>query len=592
MELTISNEKLYQMFITGARSVINEKNDLNKINVFPVADGDTGTNLSSMMIAIIENAKMGETPYETMQSISEAALRGARGNSGIIFAQYICGMAESLAASAHLTLDAFSKMISGAVKYAYEAISHPVEGTMITLMKAWAIAVEHLKPASSDVADLMSKSSETVKAELELTPEKLEILKRNKVVDAGAKGFYHFVLGFVAALKDEEIEMKEQKPIDFKVEDHKHGEEKPTQNRFCTEAYLKGEGINLDILKRKLAPLGDSLVVAGHGQAVRVHIHTDQPDVVFQTLEEYGTIAEQKVDDMLKQYEVANERKYKIALLTDTIADLPQSFVDEHQIHQYPINLMINNVQYFDKITIKNERLYHLMDNYEVYPTSSQPNLKMVENYLSFITTYYDEVIILTVSSKMSGTHSVFEKAASLFNDKKIKVFDTKQNSGAEGLMVHQTALWIKEGKSFDEVVANLENLLPKTKILVSVPTLKYMVRSGRLSKVGGIAGKIMNLKPVISIDATGTGEIFAKALSQKSSFKKIMAHIKHVHETYGIEVYNIVHAKAINDLEKYEQKLFEITGQKPLYISEISTVVAMNAGVGSIAVSYIRKDK
>ncbi|MFU8792729.1 MAG: DAK2 domain-containing protein [Acholeplasmataceae bacterium] len=592
MELTISNEKLYQMFIMGARSVINEKNELNKINVFPVADGDTGTNLSSMMLAIIEKAHLGTTHHETMQSISDAALLGARGNSGIIFAQYICGMAESLAKSASLTVDAFSTMITNAVKYAYNAISNPVEGTMITLMKAWAHAVDHLKSKSTDVTDLIKQSSEHVKAELDLTPEKLEILKRNKVVDAGAKGFYHFVLGFVAALKDEEIEMSEQKPIEFKVEDHKHGEERPEKNRFCTEAYLKGEDINIDILKRKLSPLGDSLVVAGYAQAVRVHIHTDTPEKVFELLDEYGLITEQKVDDMLKQYEVANARKYKIALLTDTIADLPQSFVDEHQIHQYPINLMINNVQYFDKVTIKNERLYYLMDNYEVYPTSSQPNLKMVENYLSFLTTYYDEILILAVSSKMSGTYSVFEKAASLFNDKKIKVIDTLQNSGAEGLLVYHTALWIKEGLPFETIVSNIEDAIKRSKILVSVPTLKYMVRSGRLSKVGGFAGKVLNLKPVISIDETGTGVIFVKALSQKSSYKKIMAHIKKINDTYGIESYNIVHAKATEDLVKYQQSLKEITGKDPVYVTEISAVVAMNAGVGSIAVSYIRKDK
>jgi uncharacterized protein len=587
MQHTITNETLYKMFITGAKSVMNEKNDLNKINVFPVADGDTGTNLNALMSAIIEKAELKETPYETMKSISDAAIYGARGNSGIIFAQYIVGMTKDMIHESVLTLEHLSKMFANAVKSAYQAISNPVEGTMITLMRALSNAIDHLK--NKDVIEAFEASSLILDQELKETPEKLEVLKKNNVVDAGAKGFYHFFLGFVSALKNEDVDIVVQQKIEYQSDVHDDVSEKPLKNRYCTEAYIKGDALNAENIREKISQLGDSIVVAGYESALKIHIHTDVPNRFFETIESHGQIIEQKVDDMFKQYETVHERKYPIALITDSIADLPSVFVDQEQIHQIPITLFINDVAYFDKLTIKNERLYQIMDDYKVYPTSAQPNLKVVENYLSFITSYYDEIIIMNVSSKMSGTYGVFEKAAASFPDKKILLVDTKQNSGAEGLMVHEVALWIKAGLTFNQIKEKLDGLSLRTKILVSVPTLKYMVRSGRLKKVTGMIGKVMNLKPVISIDAHGEGIIFDKAFSQKMSYQKIVKHIKEVQKNEGILKYSIVHAKSEYWLPIYEKALTEIIGKAPEYVCEISTVVAMNAGIGSLAVAYIK---
>jgi uncharacterized protein len=305
-----------------------------------------------------------------------------------------------------------------------------------------------------------------------------------------------------------------------------------------------------------------------------------------------GLIAEQKVDDMKRQFEAANHKKHSIALVTDSIADLPDELVDYYQIHMYPINLMINHSNYLDKLTIHSKRFYQMMDTLKTYPTSSQPNAKSLENMFSFLTTYYDQIIVLTVSKEMSGTYQAFVDASSKFKNKKIKVINTKQNSGAEGLLVLKTAKLIEEGLAFDEIVSKIESLTNQTKILVSVQTLKYMVRSGRLSKVTGIIGKIMNLKPIISIDDLGKGIIFEKSLSIKKANKVIKRHIEEISSKYGIESYSIVHANAINRANEY-QKIFEpIIGKAPEYMMDISTIVAMNAGIGTVAIAYIRKDE
>jgi hypothetical protein len=587
MTYQITNEHIYKSFILGAKYVIREKDQLNAINVFPVADGDTGSNLASLMKSIILKSKMGANLHETLTSISNAALFGARGNSGIIFAEYIHGFTSSVHQDP-LTLSEFVNSMKIATKKAYASIEKPVEGTMITLMRRFSEVLEALHRGSKDVLSVLQKAVESLKDELPKTKEQLQVLKDSDVVDAGAKGYLHFITGFTNAFLGEDIEIESHDVPEAHIHVESFG---PDQTRYCTEVLIEGKDMNLDQVRNLLHPLGDSMVVAGHESLIRVHIHTNAPDKVFEQIEPVGTIVDQKVDDMKRQFEVANHKKYKVALVTDSIADLPVSYVEDNQIHVFNIAVTINEVTHFDKLTIKNERFYQMMDTLKTYPKSAAPNPKSIENLYSFLTTYYCEILVITVSSKMSATYNTFVQAKALFADKKITIVDSIQNSAAEGLLVYEANEQIKQGKSLDEVVAYIESLKKKTKILVSVKTLKYMVRSGRVKKVVGIAGKIMNLKPVISIDEEGNGIIFDKAFSQKMSDKKIFNHIASIVKNYGIKSYALVHVNASTRADYYASKLEALTGIKPLYTSDISTIIAMNSGIGTVAVAYIRKD-
>lgn len=587
MNYQITNEHIYKSFILGAKYVIREKDQLNAINVFPVADGDTGSNLASLMKSILLKSKMGNTLHDTLTSISNAALFGARGNSGIIFAEYIHGFTSSVDKDP-LTLSDFAKSMRVATTKAYASIEKPVEGTMITLMRRFSEVLESIHQGSKDVISVLQKAVESLKTDLIKTKEQLPILKSSDVVDAGAKGYLHFITGFTNAFLGEDIEITTQDM----PEAHIHVESfSPDQTRYCTEVLIEGKNMQLAAVKQLLQPLGDSMVVAGHESLIRVHIHSNSPDKVFELLEPVGTIVDQKVDDMKRQFEVANHQKHKIALVTDSIADLPTTYVEENQIHVFNISVVINEVTNFDKLTIKNERFYSMMDTLTTYPKSAAPNPKSVENLYSFLSTYYDEIIVLTVSSKMSATYNTFVQAKSTFPGQRIYVIDSIQNSAAEGLLVYEANEQIKLGKSALDIVSYIESLKRKTKILVSVKTLKYMVRSGRVKKVVGVVGKILNLKPVISIDDEGNGIIFDKAFSQRMSDKKIFNHIKAVMSSSGIKSYALVHVNDPNRVAYYESIMTELTGLKPLYTSDISTIIAMNSGIGTVAVAYIRKD-
>lgn len=591
MEYTkINGESIYYGFVSGANEVIKQKLELNRINVFPIADGDTGSNLAYTMNAIIENANIENSPKKTMGSIADAALVGARGNSGIIFAQFVNGMYMELDEKSHIEVVDFANSVKKAGEYAYKAISNPVEGTMITVINDWADSLCLLGDTIKDFGDLFTDSLIVALKSLSETPEKLKVLKDAGVVDSGAKGFVHFIEGFLNFIKTGEIENLKSliSKVDFKVSDiHVHGNF-DLNYRYCSEALLQGVNLDTEEIKKGIEDLGDSLILAGNKNKVRIHIHTDDAEELFSQLRDYGKITFQKVEDMKRQYESIYDRKNEIALITDSIADLPKEFMDKHQIHLLPLNILVEGTNYLDKVTISSSHFYELMDKLEEYPSSSQPTIKEAEKILKEIAVNYKSIIVVTVSSKMSGTFEVLDKASRNLKDKgiNIEVIDSKLNSGGQGLVVLRAAEEIEKGKTFDEVVESIKEIRDKTDIFVSVPTLKYMLKSGRIGKAQALAANMVNLKPVVSIDKNGDGIVIGKAFSEKGNTKKIEELVKDIMKEKTIYKYSLVHANRDEKVNEYKDYYTKLIGKDPEYIMEISTIVAMNAGIGSVAIS------
>jgi dihydroxyacetone kinase-like predicted kinase len=462
--LYLNGENIYQCFASGAREVIKNKKSLNSINVFPVADGDTGSNLASTMNYIIEEAKVMESAKNTMSSIADAALVGARGNSGIIMAQYINGIFMSLTDDEEISITGFAESVKKAVSHAYNAISNPVEGTIITVIRDWADAVYSHKDEAKNFYELLRQPLDIAFISLKKTTSMMLILEKSKIVDSGAKGFVHFLQGFTEFLKTgktQELLLVEDNEI--LINDHLAHNLSEINYRFCTEALISKKDNNIDIedLKSQLKDLGDSLIIAGNYNKARIHIHTNYPQELLKILRKKSNILFQKADDMKRQYQAVYEKKYNIALVTDSIADLPKKILDKYQVHVVPLNLVIENSSYLDNVTMTPDTLYELIDELEEYPSSAQPSPKFVENLNSFLLNYYDKIIVITVAKEQSGTNNVFLKEAEKFvnKGKKIEVIDSKQNSGAEGLLVLKAAELIENGRSFDNVVNEINEL-------------------------------------------------------------------------------------------------------------------------------------
>jgi dihydroxyacetone kinase-like predicted kinase len=241
-------------FIAGAKKVIAHQVELNRINVFPVNDGDTGTNLASTIRAVIESLHPHRSYKITADRIAEATLMNARGNSGIIFAQFFYGLSLETGNLRSITLREFAESIQRAVRYIYEAIANPVEGTMLTVIKEWADFIYNSWQKFSDFAALLLSSYEVLKVSLLETKTKLKILTKNNVVDAGAKGFVLFVEGIIDYMQTrnfrELIQIKAENAALPKME------EVISENvdfRYCTEAILKDTTISSHDLIELLA---------------------------------------------------------------------------------------------------------------------------------------------------------------------------------------------------------------------------------------------------------------------------------------------------------------------------------------------------
>lgn len=594
----IDKEQLRLAFQQGAISVINKKKSLNDMNVFPVADGDTGSNLASLMKGIIEETgQQFQSIKEVFDAVAEAALVSARGNSGIIFAQYLNGFAKQIEKEALFSSLNFVESAKAAVKDAYAAIENPMEGTMITVIRAWA---ESLDAKEADLKITLSRGLDNARYALKETPKQLKILQKNNVVDAGAKGFVLFLEGFTEMIcRQGETEsiidsalIQEQLSVDVSQSHHQF--DSVPLNRYCTEVLIEGEDLVQEEIKALLQDLGDSMVVATGSKKARIHIHSNQPAEVMRRLCKMGRILQQKADDMLLQFEVNTNQKYPIALVTDSIADLPAEFVLKEQIHVLPMNLIINDVNYLDKLTIQPTEFYEMNRIGNRSASSSQPSLKAIENLFSYLETRYQEIIVVTVASALSGTYSSIKEGAKKFQKKgtKIAIIDSKQNSAAEGLLVMEAAEWIAKGESFDTIVARVVDARATTKILVSVNQLDAMIQSGRLPGIVGKIAQKVHLKPIVSLNEEGGGSVEGVTFSTKSNEKRLLKEVKKMQRHHSIKRYAIIHANDEKRAKRFANQVKAELGFEPHYLMEISTVVAMSAGEECIAIALSMEDR
>ncbi|MFP4020810.1 MAG: DAK2 domain-containing protein [Halanaerobium sp.] len=597
MKITyLDGKRLYYAFLSGAKEVIANKKELNRINLFPVADGDTGSNLTRTLSVVKNEAVKDNSLTITLNSMGEAALKGAIGNSGIIFAQFINGLKNSIEREDSINVNKFVQAVDYAVNYTYQGINNPVEGTILTVMKDWAESLKYLQNKSSDFAEVMEESLKTAAVSLKKTKTQLKVLREADVVDSGAQAFVLFLEGIVDFIKSGNLNelSKERIPEIDSIAEKEIGKEEKIDFRYCTEAYIANVDVEIDELRADISDLGDSLIAAGDKRKMRVHIHTNKPPELFIRLNKYADILDQKADDMKMQQAVKYNRKHKTAVLTDSIADLPAEYRDQHQIHLLPLNILVDGTNYLDKLTIDSQNFFDIIDDAEEYPSSAQPPIKKIEDKLNYLAEHYDSIIAITVSSKMSGTYDNLTKAAENIlaehEGLKIEVIDSRTNSGAEGLLVMEAAEQLEAGKGFAETAEYLKSIREKLYIYVSVSDFKYMVRGGRVSPLKGKVAGFLNLKPIISISREGEGIAFATAFTKKGNYKKIRSILEDHQKQNGIKRFAVVHGDDLKRAKRYKDSFSELLNIEAEFLESISPIVAMNAGRGSTAIALIEK--
>ena len=592
--LELDGKSLYYSFLAGAERIFENQNLINKINVFPVADADTGTNLASTMRSIIDSPIPTDNIRVTAIALADAALVGARGNSGIIFAQFLYGFSSEIESEVSLTVESFAKHMRNAVRCAYESIANPIEGTMITVIKEWAEFIYAMKELIDDFVELLIKSYIKAKESLLRTTQQLEVLRKANVVDAGAKGFVVFLEGMLDFFENRTAHRHVEVGNEISLLDLEPISHEKITFRYCSEALISfaDEKLNnKEIIREHISALGDSLVIAGSPKKMRIHIHTDQPVKLFDFLSKQGTIIYQKVDDMVMQNEIVFNRKANIGLLTDSTCDLPDHLLEKYQIQVVPLSVHVGDNYFLDRTTITPETFFDMLENSPVYPSTSQPTYKDFINKYAFLGTHYESLIALHVSQNMSGTFSNSERAARAVSEQshiRISVVNSNRLSSSLGLSVLRAARAIEAGTSHDEVLKMMDTYTAKNKIYVSTLSTKYMVKSGRLSQTKGFIGKLLNVKPLIIVNDDGLADVLAKPFTEKASMARVMREIEKLMQTQKVWGYAISHIRNQKVADIYAKKMEELTGKPAEFINHASPVLGVNAGPGIVAVSVM----
>ena len=319
----INSALLLNMIQMGAKNLSNHRDFINKLNVFPVPDGDTGTNMNLSMTSGVK--EMMERQTEELPLILSAFIRGllmgARGNSGVILSQLFRGFSESLEEETEISSKSFANALNNGVKVAYQSVTNPVEGTILTVAKDAATKALEVAEEEEDVVKLLDAVVTEAKQSLERTPELLPILKEVGVVDSGGKGLVVIYEGFLAALKEDELPEAESDVDMEKMIQLEH--ERSVQSfisadsieyGYCTEFFVEINEQNTsnfdeNKFRNQLSEYGDSLLVARDNNMVKVHIHTEFPGKVMNHAQTFGELVNIDIENMRKQYDSIVEKQ-------------------------------------------------------------------------------------------------------------------------------------------------------------------------------------------------------------------------------------------------------------------------------------------
>lgn len=499
--------RLHRALVAGIQEVISRQDYLNRINVFPVPDRDTGTNMALTLNNIIEetNHNVDNNIGIVLEQVADAALNGARGNSGAILAQFFQGLSEGAVGVDKMSTSEFVKAINFGVEFAFKALSEPKEGTILTVIKSFGDALQKniSKKKCNEFISLLEPSIATADQALSETANQLPEMRKAKVVDAGAQGFVDLLHGIFDFIRNGQVRGFYDNlvaPVVDEVEEHIH-EFTDTTYRYCTECLIHGKDIDQDALRAELESQGNSLIVAGSKRKTKIHIHCNDPAELFAVCREHGHVVGEKADDMLRQQRTVNEHKSRIAILTDSSADLPDEVLERLDIHVVPITINFGTQSYIDKISMKAKQFYNELRSNPTHPTTSQPSFGDFNRTYQFISSHYDSIIAIHLPKKVSGTLNGSANAAKRVYNKPASIVDSMSTTSGLGLIVQYAAEAAQAGFRHNQILQMLQYVIANTNMYAAIPDLTSTVRGGRVSASKKRIVDLARLTPIVGFD-------------------------------------------------------------------------------------------
>ncbi len=537
----LDGPRLRRSLIAACEYAQRQRAELNRINVFPVPDGDTGTNLAMTVRAVADHLRpvTARSVSAVAPGSAPAGALGARGDSGMMLSHFLLGFSEAVDGRERISTAEFGGALGSGVEKLYDSLDDPVEGTILTVMRDVATAARESKAA--DFVPLVRHVVEHARDSLSRTPEQLPVLKKAGVVDAGAKGFVSMLEGVllfvqgVSLAGDSEAEGTAAAegdegpgPMAAAVADFGAVEE---QYRYCTEALVRGPSLPAQKEARAaLRDFGDSLIVIRSGDVLKVHVHTDEPEEVFDWLRGVGTLVTHKAEDMQVQHETIGRSgghvqlaRRPVGVVTDSAADLPVEIVRAHGIHVVPLAIVDGDVSYRDGVDITADQFHRMLESAETLPTTSQPTPAAILETLEAAAEESESLVGVFLSSTLSGTFHAAEAAARRFDGAPIVLVDGLGNSLLTGLLALKAAELAEVGRSASEIAEEVRRIRARSGILFTVRSFERMIASGRVDRRRALVGRFLGIKPIMGMQPDGSVVAYSKAFGVKRARREML---------------------------------------------------------------------
>ena len=529
----LDGDSFASALVSGIHRVIGDQEVLNRINVFPVADGDTGTNLSLSLGAALELLQdPGEKHLGTLlASLADTLLDGARGNSGAIVAQFFQGLSDSAEDLTRFTAYTFSKAVNEGNEYAHDALSNPQEGTILSVIAAFADALQHevANVQDADFATVFAGTLQPLDDALEATEGQLDVLRKAGVVDAGAKGFVDLVKGMgeyilhgTIAEKPDLSVLELSEPV-MTAE----GSSDEYAYRYCTECIVTGTDIDRRKLREALTELGDSLVLAGTKRKAKIHIHVNDPETVFDVGREYGDVSAEKADDLHRQQHGTHDTTRKFVVVTDSAADIADEDMERLDIHMVPCRVQFGDRGYIDKVSISTQEFFAELATNPNHPTTSQPAPGDFRRQFQFLASHYPDVLSINLTGTASGTLEAARAAAGRTNAPgNVHVINSLNASAGQGLLVVFAAERAAAGQDIGSTIAAVKALVPETRTYGLLENLDFAVRGGRIPPWAGRLTRLIMATPIIRTTPDGRVALSGLFFGKRQRVKRFVRHV------------------------------------------------------------------
>ncbi|MFH1894799.1 MAG: glycerol-3-phosphate acyltransferase [Patescibacteria group bacterium] len=597
-----------KMMIASAQKIVIHQEEINRINVFPVADKDTGYNFAATLLGVegLVSQKKYATLRQLAEDIKEAAMVNARGNAGMIFTGYLIEVLERIK---HLdSIDAFdlSFAMRSGIRAARNSVAKPVEGTILDVVsaagnKAYEVARQKttLRPFNTtqgkrgsgqekNIIRVLEEAYSAAQSALKETPEKLAVLKQNNVVDAGGLGFVKILEAWIENLKGESPAPK------IEVDSPILQTDTDGELQFRYEAVLsfkKPPDLSVEKIQEDLAMLGDSLEVIEMDDTIKLHIHTNQPEAVVDKFKAFPEF-EQQTEDMSPSTSSGQAARKPLGLVVDQIADLPREFLEKYEILEVPFTtrfpdgeIITSKEDIYLKIKEAIKKKRHL-------PTTSAPTFKNFLSVYQQAFKKFEKFLVITISSKLSGAFAAARIARSIYKkpDKlNIYVFDCASAEVGEGLAAFYAQDLILQGRNLEEVTEELKAFCPKITLIACVDDFRYVIQGGRVHLPKILIWPIffaqkIGLRLMVGLKKGG---IKLYGLSLGKNVPKLLAD-KIDQERKGKEIVAaIAHADSEAAAEELKAELGKRKGIKVLFVSSASPVVATHTGPGALIAAF-----